>query len=128
MPGEPLGNGRWEIYTLNVGQADRYTMIPPIQLSSERCWVQIMSEYRVSFGDIEDEVAQLKLYKDGEFEDYLRYRMEELPEEATKGDQFRPIFDDGEIVELRYDEELTEQEREKGREAVERYKEMLDDS
>lgn len=87
-----------------------------------------MAEYRVSFGDVEDEIAQLKLYEDGEFQDYLRYHVEELPEGATKGDQFRPVFDDGEIVALHYDEELTEREREKGKEAVERYKEMLDDN
>lgn len=87
-----------------------------------------MSGYRVSFGDIEDDVAQLKLYKDGEFQDYLRYHIEELPEGATKGDQFRPEFDDGEIVALHYDDKLTEREREKSREAVGRYKEMLDDS
>jgi hypothetical protein len=88
-----------------------------------------MAEYRVSFDEIEDGVVTLPLYKDEEFQRLLRYDIDELPEGASPDDQFRPEFnDDGEVVALHYDEELTQRKHEEFADAVERHRELLDDS
>jgi hypothetical protein len=90
-----------------------------------------MAKYEVSFNEIEDGVAKLKMYKNGETHEYLRYRLEDLPEgiePSDVGKQFRPEFDDEEIVALRYDEELTERRHEEAQSAIEDYEEMLEDS
>lgn len=88
-----------------------------------------MPDYRVSFHDLEEGIAKLKLYKDGDVQDHLQYPIDELPEGATATDQYRPEFDEaGEITALHYDAELTEQMREEFDEGVEKYKDMLDDS
>jgi hypothetical protein len=88
-----------------------------------------MPEYRVSFDEIEDGVATFALFKDGDFQELVRYPVDDIPDGATVNDQFRPEFDDnGEIVALQYDEELTKREHEEYKEAMERRKEMLDDN
>jgi hypothetical protein len=87
-----------------------------------------MPEYRVSYHDFEDGIATLKLFKDEEFQEHLRYSVEELPDGATATDQYRPEFDDdGEIIALHYDEELTKQKRKEFDEGIEKYKDMLDE-
>lgn len=71
-----------------------------------------MTDYRVSYHDYEEGIATLKLFKNGEFQEHLRYSVEELPDGATATDQYRPEFnDDGEIIALHYDEELTEKKK-----------------
>lgn len=91
-----------------------------------------MTEYRVSFDEIEDEVAKLILYKDDEFQEHLRYHIEELPDGAERdhlGGDFRPEFDEEEtITALHYDEELSKRKREEAEEGVKRFKEKLEDS
>lgn len=90
-----------------------------------------MTEYRVSFNRIEDDVATFALYKDEEFQEHLHYGVDELPEGVNQtqlDDQFRPEFEDGEIVALHYDRELTERKHEEFSEGDERYKNLLDDS
>jgi hypothetical protein len=91
-----------------------------------------MPKYRVSFNDIEDGIAQLTLHKDDDIEEFLHYSLDDSPmglERDDLGNQFRPEFDDdGEIVALHYDEELTERKREEYTEAAERHNERLDDS
>jgi hypothetical protein len=91
-----------------------------------------MVDRHVSFEEIEDGVATFVLYKDEGPSESFRYPVDELPAGVDR-DQldcaFRPEFDDdGEIVALHYDEELTQREHEKTKEAIEEYKEMLDDS
>lgn len=89
---------------------------------------QIMTEYRVSYHDYEDGIATLKLFKNGEFQENLHYPVGELPEGAAATDQYRPEFDDdGEIIALHYDEELTKQKRGEFDEGVDKYKDMLDE-
>lgn len=91
-----------------------------------------MSEYRVSFNDIEDDMAHLTLHEDDEIREFLHYPINDLPmglERADLGNQFRPTFDDdGSIVELQYDEELTEQKREEYKRAADRHRNRLDDT
>lgn len=88
-----------------------------------------MTEYRVSFDDTEDGMAQITLYKNDGSPELLHYDIEKLPEGATPGDQFRPEFNEsGEIVELHYNQEMTERKREDFKEAVSEYKEMLEDN
>ena len=90
-----------------------------------------MSEPRVSFDEIEDGVATFVLYKDDSRE-LLLYPVDELPEGAEREHlfgQFRPEFDDnGEIVALHYDQELTEREHEKAQSIIEKYQDTTDDS
>jgi hypothetical protein len=90
-----------------------------------------METPRVLFDEIEDEVATFVLYKDEGRRELFRYPVDELPEGVDRdqfGGTFRPELDeDGDIVALHYDEELTEQSRAEAEEAYERYKEMLDD-
>jgi flagellar motility protein MotE (MotC chaperone) len=90
-----------------------------------------MPEYRASFNEIEEGVATFALYKDEEFQEHLRYAVEDLPDgvDSTQlDDQFRPEFEDGEVVALHYDQELTEQKHEEFDEGDERYRQLLDDS
>lgn len=91
-----------------------------------------MTEDYVSFNEIEDGVATLVLYKDEGSRELFYYPLDELPSGVDRdqlGCKFWPEFDDnGEIASLYYDEELTQRESKKAQEAVEKYKEMLDDS
>lgn len=91
-----------------------------------------METPRVLFGEIEEGIATFVLYKDDPPTELFRYPVDELPPGVDRdqfGCTFRPEFnDDGEIVALHYDEELTEQAQEEADAAYERYKELLDDS
>lgn len=88
-----------------------------------------MTEYRVSFDEVEEGVATLPLYKDREFQKLLHFKREELPEEAKPDDRFRPeCNDDGEVIALHYDKELIKRMHEEFANAVERHQELLDDS
>ncbi|MFC6962059.1 hypothetical protein [Halocatena marina] len=90
-----------------------------------------MTEYRVSFNRIEDGVATFALYKDEEFQKHLQYDAEDLPEgvdQTQLDDQFRPEFEDGEVVALHHDQELTERKHGEFSEGDERYRNLLDDS
>jgi hypothetical protein len=91
-----------------------------------------MPEYRVSFNDIEDNVAQLTLHRNDDIKEFLQYSLDDSPlglERDDLGNQFRPEFDDdGEIVALHYDEELTERKRQEYTAAAERHEERLDDA
>lgn len=88
-----------------------------------------MSEYRMSFDEIEEGIATFALFENGNFQELLRFSVDDIPEGATVNDQFRPEFDDdGEVIAMQYDEELTEREHEAYKEAMERRKDMLDDS
>lgn len=90
-----------------------------------------MTEDYVSFNEIEEGVVTLVLYKADGSRELFYYKLDELPAGVDRdqlGCKFRPEFNDnGEIAELHYDEELTQREHEKAQEAVEKYKEMLDD-
>lgn len=90
-----------------------------------------MTEPYVSFREIEEGIATFVLYRDDGPRELFRYPLDELPpgvDRDQSGCEFRPEFDDGEIVALHYDEELTQREHEKARTAVEELKEMADDS
>jgi hypothetical protein len=91
-----------------------------------------METPRVLFDEIEDEVATFVLYKDEGSRELFRYPIDDLPKGVDRdqfGCTFRPELDDnGDIVALHYDKELTEQSREEAEEAYEQYKEMLGDS
>lgn len=91
-----------------------------------------MSEYRVSFNDIEDGMAHLSLHEDDEIREFLHYPIDDLPmglERDDLGNQFRPTFDDdGSIVELRYDEELTKRKRWEYKEAADSHRNRLNDT
>lgn len=96
-----------------------------------------MTDYRAEFIQVEDEIATFKVYKDEKFQKYLKYHIEKVPTHvdgtpdkgARVDDQFRPEFDDdGNIVTLHYDEELTEQKLIEAQEAVADYREMLEDN
>lgn len=85
-----------------------------------------MTERRLSYHDLEDSIATLKLFEDGDFQEYFHWNVEELPDGAEPGDQYRPEFEDGELVALQYDEELTEQKMEDFEESLEWLEEMRD--
>lgn len=91
-----------------------------------------MTEDHVSFSEIEDGVATFVLYKDEGPSELFRYPLDELPPGVNRdqfGCEFRPEYDDdGEIVALHYDEELTQREHEKAQSAIEELKEMTDNS
>jgi hypothetical protein len=88
-------------------------------------------EYRVAFADIEDGFAKFVLYKNNDRK-YFNHPLDQLPEGVNQddlGDQFRPEFDDnGEIVALHHDEELTEQMNKEYDKAHEQFKEMREDN
>jgi hypothetical protein len=92
----------------------------------------MMEGYRVAFIDVEEGLAKFTLYKDDEVKDDFIYPVDDLPDGVKMehlDDQFRPEFDDeGNIVELHYDEELTEQKREDFKKAVETPWEELEDN
>jgi hypothetical protein len=90
-----------------------------------------MSEYRVSFDEIEDEVAKFTLYENEEPQEHLTYSIDNLPdgvELQQLNDQFCPEFDGaGNIVALHYDQEITDQKRRDFEEAAKKHDELLDD-
>lgn len=51
-----------------------------------------------------------------------------MPDGAEPGDQYRPEFEDGELVALQYDEKLTEQTFKNHQDALDWYNEMLEDN
>ncbi|WP_248903507.1 hypothetical protein [Halocatena marina] len=85
-----------------------------------------MTERRISYHDLEDGIATLKVFEDSNFQGYLHWNVEELPDEAEPGDQYRPEFEDGELVALQYDKELTDQKWEDFEESREWLEEMRD--
>lgn len=87
-----------------------------------------MTERRLSYHDHEDGVATLRLVEDGDFQEYLYLDVEELPDGAVPGDQYRPEFEDGELIGMQYDEELTAQKRKEFQDALKRHDEMLEDN
>lgn len=91
-----------------------------------------MSEYRVSFDEIEDGVAKFTLYENEEAQEHLTYSIDNLPEGVEPShlnDQFHPEFDDtGEIVALHYDQDLTEQKYRDFEKAAEKHEELLEDN
>ena len=90
-----------------------------------------MPEYRVSFNRIEDGVATFALYEDGDFQENIHYSVENLPngvEPTQLDDQFRPEFEDEEIVALHYDPDLTRRKNDEFGDGDGRYGELLGDS
>lgn len=91
-----------------------------------------MVEYRVSFDEVENEVAKFTLYENDEPQKHLSYSVDNLPQGVERdhlNDQFRPEFDEnGEIIALHYDKDYTEQKRRDFKEAEKKHKELLDDS
>ncbi|MBZ6493674.1 hypothetical protein [Natrinema longum] len=71
-----------------------------------------MSDYRVSFRNIEEGVARMALYKDSERERFFIWDPDEFPDEIGDNAQFRPTFEDEKTVSLEYDQELTEEVKE----------------
>lgn len=86
-----------------------------------------MTELRVSFDGIKDGMAQLTLYINGDVREYFHTSLDNMPAETGLGDQFTPLLDDGTVVGLQYDRELSERKHEKGREAIETYNDMLEE-
>lgn len=88
--------------------------------------------YRVAFVDIKDGYAKFTLYEDEEVLANFDYPIDELPEGVKKDhldEQFKPEFDDdGEIVALRHDQELTEQKYEEYEEAYKRFEERRENN
>lgn len=87
-----------------------------------------MTERRLSYHELEDGIATLILFEDDEIQEDFYWDVEELPDGAIPGYQYRPEFEDGELVAMHYDEELTEKKRDDFKEAVEWYNEMLEDN
>ncbi|UPM45303.1 hypothetical protein [Halocatena salina] len=91
-----------------------------------------MTERHVSFREIEDGVATFVLYKEEGPSELFRYPLDDLPEGVDRdqyGCEFRPeLDDDGKIVALHYDKELTQREHEKAQSAIEELKGMTDES
>lgn len=82
-----------------------------------------MKDRRLSYQDSEDGIAILVLFDNEETIDSFHVSIEELPEEASLGDQYQPEVEDGELVAMQYDEELTKRKREEVEEAIEQHKE-----
>lgn len=87
-----------------------------------------MKERRLSYQEIEDRVATLILFENEEILKHFRKPVEELPDGAEPGDQYRSEFEDGELVAMEYDEELTKKKQEEFKDAREKYNEMLEDN
>jgi hypothetical protein len=91
-----------------------------------------MAESYVSFNEIEDDVATFVLYTDDPPRELLYYPIDDLPpgvERDQLGCKFRPEFDDdGDIVALHYDEELTQRKHEQAKAELEEFEEMLNDN
>ena len=87
-----------------------------------------MAERRLSYHDREDGIATLRLVEDGDVQEHFRWSVDDMPDEAIPGDQYRPEFEDGELVAIHYDEELTAQKRKEFQDAVERHDAMLEDN
>jgi hypothetical protein len=87
-----------------------------------------MTERRLSYQDREDGIATLVLFKGRERLEDFYWDVEDLPDEAVPGDQYRPEFEDGELVAMHYDEELTEKKREDVKDAIKWHNEMLEDN
>lgn len=87
-----------------------------------------MEERRLSYQELEDGVATLILFENEEILKHFSKPVDELPDGAEPGDQYQAEFEDGELVEMQYDEELTEKKREEFKDASEKYYEMLEDN
>lgn len=87
-----------------------------------------MVERRLSYHELEDGIATLVLFEDDEIQEEFLWKVEDLPDGAIPGYQYRPEFEDGELVAMHYDEELTEKKREDFKDAVEWYNKMLEDN
>lgn len=87
-----------------------------------------MIERRLSYQDLEDGVATLILFENEEIVDDFYWSVEDMPDGAEPGDQYHPEFEDGELVALQYDEELTEQTFEEHQDALDWYNEILEEN
>ena len=61
----------------------------------------------------------MALYKDGERERFFTWDPEDLPDGLDNNAQFRPTFEDGEVVSIDYDESLTEKVKEDIQDGIE---------
>jgi hypothetical protein len=87
-----------------------------------------MKERRLSYQDREDGIATLTLFDDEKIIEDFYWDVEEMPDGAVPGDQYQPEFEDGELVALHYDEELTKKKRKEIEAAVERHQERLEEN
>lgn len=87
-----------------------------------------MTERRLSYQDLEDGIATLILFEGRERLEEFYWDVEDMPDGAVPGDQYQPEFEDGELVALHYDKELTEKKQEDVEDAIEWYNEMTEDN
>jgi hypothetical protein len=85
-----------------------------------------MTERRLSYHELEDGVVTLTLFEDGDMKEDFYWYVEDMPDGAEPGDQYRPEFEDGELVAIHYDEELTSQKRKEFQESIEWHDQMLE--
>jgi hypothetical protein len=85
-----------------------------------------MTERRLSYHDLENGIATFRLFENGDFQEYFHWDVDELPDGAEPGDQYRPEFEDGELVTMHYDEGLTERKWDDFEESLEWLEEMRD--
>lgn len=82
-----------------------------------------MKGRRLSYQGRDEDIATLILFENEEIVERFYRDVEELPEEATIGDQYRPEIEDGELVAMQYDEGLTKKKRKEVEEAIQRHRE-----
>lgn len=87
-----------------------------------------MTERRLLYQELEGDVTTLVLFEDRDIIEDFYWDVEDMPDGAEPGDQYQPEFEDGKLVALHYDEELTAQKRKDFKDAIERHKEMLEDN
>lgn len=87
-----------------------------------------MKDRRLSYQEVEDGIATLVLFENEEIIEHFHKPVEELPDGAEPGDQYRSEFEGGELVTMRYDEELTKKKEEEFKEADRKFSEMLEDN
>lgn len=87
-----------------------------------------MTERRLSYQDREDGIATLVLFEGRERIEDFYWDVDDLPDGAVPGDQYQPVFEDGELVTLHYDEELTRKKREDVKDAIKWHNEVVEDN
>lgn len=82
-----------------------------------------MKERRLSYQDREDGIATLILFENEKIIERFHRAVEELPDGAAIGDQYRPDIEDSELIAMQYDEELTKKKRKEVEDAIQRHRE-----
>ncbi|UPM41647.1 hypothetical protein [Halocatena salina] len=82
-----------------------------------------MKERRLSYQDHEDGIATLILFENEKIIERFHKDVGELPDDAAIGDQYQPEIEDGELVAMQYDEELTKKKQKEVEDAIQRHRE-----